>query len=182
MLQTSTFINYYNRGFRCYYHAQTNQLYWILLTRGLTLSFISQPLNNIDFFNLHSSAYRWAETVTAITPLPRIISLFLMQWAKLAFRGKSFRVRNFCKNNKFTFNFGYSHWTKLKLAPRWGFFKRKRQRYLIFTFFYKDFCCFKRFFPTIKRYNCYTMRGLRFKKQAIIKRFGKLSQHISSLH
>jgi hypothetical protein len=30
--------------------------------------------------------------------------------------------------------------------------------------------------------NCYTLRGLRLKKQFVIRRFGKISQHISKLH
>lgn len=109
-------------------------------------------------------------------------SLFFIQWAHLSYRGKSYRVRNFCNFNKFTFSLGYSHWTKLKLLSNWAFFKRRRQRFVIYTFKLKDMFFFKRFFPHIRFYNCYTMRGLRLKKQPIIRRFGKISQHISILH
>jgi hypothetical protein len=41
---------------------------------------------------------------------------------------------------------------------------------------------FKRLLPKVRVYNPYTMRGLRLKKQAIIRRFGKISQHVSILH
>lgn len=68
------------------------------------------------------------------------------------------------------------------LASNWAFFKRRRQRYIVYTKLLKDFLFFSRFLPNIRRYNCYTMRGLRLRKQAIIRRFGKISQHISILH
>ena len=47
---------------------------------------------------------------------------------------------------------------------------------------YYAFDLYSQIFPNIKLINRYTKRGLRFKRQAIIRRFGKISQHISSLH
>lgn len=133
-----------------------------------------------DKLNNVKSGYKFSKTYSSLLKWWK--NFFFIQWARIAFRGKSYRVRNFCKNNKFTFNFGYSHWTKLKLFENWFFFKKKRQNYLIFTYDLVDFLFFKRFFPYIRFYNCYTRRGLRLKRQPIIRRFGKISQHISSLH
>ena len=107
---------------------------------------------------------------------------FFIKWGRVVFRGKSYRIRNFKKNNKFTFNFGYSHWTRLKLLKNWQCFKRKRQNHVVFTYMLKDFLYFSRFLPYVRFMNCYTMRGKKKKKQFVIKRFGKISQHISKLH
>ena len=133
-----------------------------------------------DKLNNIVTGYKFSKTYPSLLKWWK--NFFYIQWARINFRGKSYRVRNFCKNNKFTFNFGYSHWTKLKLFANWFFFKKRRQNFLIFTYSLTDFMFFKRFFPYIRFYNCYTKRGLRLKKQPIIRRFGKISQHISSLH
>lgn len=182
MLHTTAIINYFNNGLIYLTHKKSHNKLWIFSNKNYQM-FLSAPTDNKqDFLNNANSGYKLVKKLKVLYRNRAVLGWFLVQWAKLAFRGKSFRVRNFCRYNKFTFNFGYSHWTKLKLRKYWFFFKRRRQRYLIITFFLKDFSFFRRFFPRIKVYNCYTMRGLRFKKQAIIRRFGKISQHISSLH
>lgn len=140
------------------------------------------PYKYFDYLNNFGSGFKWSSKSLSNKAYIYITAYFTIQWTYVAFRGKSFRVRNFCRNNKFTFNFGYSHWTKLMLAPNWAFFKRRRQRYIVYTKLLKDFLFFSRFLPNIRKYNCYTMRGLRLRKQAIIRRFGKISQHISILH
>ena len=106
----------------------------------------------------------------------------VMCWRRLIFKGKGFRVRIFRYNKKITLNFGYSHWTKIKFIYNWDFFKLYRQNYLSFCNSWQDFSSFELFFPHIKPMNRYTLRGLRFKKQVIKRRFGKISQYISSLH
>ena len=109
-------------------------------------------------------------------------SSLVVIWARIIFRGKGYRIRNFQNELKLTFNFGHSHWTKIKFLKYWYFWKIKRQSYIIVTYSIGYFKQLKAFFPSIKLFNRYTQRGLRFKRQFIIKRFGKISQYISSLH
>lgn len=180
MLQINTVFNFFNQSHYIYLEkVSKNSLY--CLNSGQNTIHISSP----SFRGWDSLNKSYTSTLRLCNSLFNInffFNFFFIQWARLAFRGKSFRVRNFSDINKFTLNFGYSHWLKLKFDYRWTFFKKRRQRYVIYTFFYKNFCFFKRFFPYIRFYNRYTMRGLRFCKQVIIRRFGKISQHISSLH
>ena len=104
-------------------------------------------------------------------------------WVKLIFRGKGYRLRKFNKFNKLTLNFGRSHWTKY-LYNRDLFFAKKlrRQKVLFFIKFYKYKYLFKKTLKFVKILNMYTKRGLRWKKQLIKRRFGKISQVVSSLH
>lgn len=111
-----------------------------------------------------------------------LVSSLIVVWARIIFRGKGFRIRNFQDDLKLTFNFGHSHWTKIKLYRQWFFWKIKRQSYVILSYNSKYMEMFKLFFPNIKLLNRYTKRGLRLKRQPIVKRFGKISQYISSLH
>lgn len=174
-------FNFFNNGVRCVSDLNSNNKLLHLSINNGDLWF-AIPYLYFDSYNNFGSGFRWHSKYQPQNSYKYISSCFTKQWAYIAFRGKSFRVRNFCRNNKFTFNFGYSHWTKLILSKNWAFFKRRRQRYVIYTSLLKDFHFFSRFLPTVRRYNCYTMRGLRLKKQAIIRRFGKISQHISILH
>lgn len=107
---------------------------------------------------------------------------FIVVWARIIFKGKGFRIRNFQKDLKLTLNFGHSHWDRVKFYRYWFFWKIKRQNYLIVAYSDVYFHLFLSIFPNIKLLNRYTKRGLRLKRQAIIRRFGKISQHISSLH
>lgn len=106
-----------------------------------------------------------------------------MHWLRISFRGKGYRLRKFKKINKVTLNFGHSHWAKIALDLNIYFFKKiKRQNYICLAknyYFYKQI---KSGFKIFKRLNMYTKRGLRLKKQFIRKRFGKISQVVSSLH
>lgn len=111
-----------------------------------------------------------------------IVNSFIVVWTRVIFKGKGYRIRNFKLNNKLTFNFGHSHWTKIKFIKYWFFFKRKRQNYLIFTLYNRDMLKFRQELPHIRLLNRYTKRGLRLKIQCIVRRFGKISQYISSLH
>ena len=107
---------------------------------------------------------------------------FMVVWTRIIFRGKGFRIRNFQKDLKLTFNFGHSHWDRIKFYKFWFFWKIKRQNYLVISYSDIFLSQFTLMFPTIKLINRYTKRGLRLKRQAIIRRFGKISQHVSSLH
>lgn len=182
VLQTGSIFNFYNSGELILSHKLSSNKIFFFKGNNICL-WLSAPRDcRLDSLNNHASGYKRSTSLKPLVSLRVIAPCFLIQWAHISFRGKSFRVRNFCRFNKFTFNFGYSHWTKLKLSVFWSFFKRRRQRYVIFTYSIKDFKYFTRFFPNIRRYNCYTMRGLRLKKQPIVRRFGKISQHVSILH
>lgn len=154
---------------------------WVASGNNITLNVFAHKNGFFDSYNLYTNFFK-------LRPKRRFkksyqwSSEFTMFWKRVAFRGKSFRVRNFRKKHKIILNFGYSHWTRLKLLPRWSFLKKKRQSYVWFTADLNSFTSLLRFLPTIRVYNKYTMRGLRFKQQSIIRRFGKISQHISSLH
>jgi len=104
-------------------------------------------------------------------------------WIRIKWRGKAFRIRFFKKNSKFTFNFGCSHLNKLIYNKKiFTFSKRHRQNYFCFFLKKENLKNIVKLFTYIKIYNCYTLRGLRVKKKAIIARKGKISQAYSRLH
>nr|YP_010147334.1 50S ribosomal protein L6 [Thuricola similis]QQP22145.1 50S ribosomal protein L6 [Thuricola similis] len=107
--------------------------------------------------------------------------IILIYWKRVVFKGKGFRMRKFKNSRKLTFNFGHSHWTKLRLRTFFIMFKRKRRQSQYFFCYYKllfDQICL--LIMNIRRINKYTKRGLRLKKQPIVRRFGKISQMLSA--
>jgi len=137
----------------------------------------------INFYNNYNplnNAGDWHQKYPSLKY--NLINLLKLYWHRVMFKGKGFRVRIFGQNNKITLNFGYSHWTKLKFFNFWTFFKLHRQNYLTFTSSKSDSEHFRCIIPKIKVMNRYTLRGLRLKRQTIKKRFGKISQYVSSLH
>lgn len=112
-----------------------------------------------------------------------VLKTFSIHWMRISFRGKGYRLRKFKKLPKVTLNFGHSHWAKIALDKNLYFFKKiRRQNYLCTTKNYDDYKLFKTDLKFYKALNVYTKRGLRLKKQYIKKRFGKISQVVSSLH
>lgn len=111
-----------------------------------------------------------------------INSYILYNIFRLVFKGKGFRVRLFRGLNKLTLNFGHSHWTKFKLFNTWRMFKLRRQNYVLISYDIKNCSYFKNDISSVRIMNRYTQRGLRLKKTFIKKRFGKISQYVSSLH
>lgn len=107
---------------------------------------------------------------------------FSSHWARVVFRGKGFRLRKFKACNKLTLNFGHSHWAKVVLSLNYFFRKLKRQNYITLFSHYSEVRVFRSIIKQIKPLNVYTKRGLRLKKQFIKRRFGKISQVVSSLH
>lgn len=107
---------------------------------------------------------------------------FIAIWTRIVFRGKGFRIRNFRKDLKLTFNFGHSHWDKVKFYKWWYFFKLRRQSYVVISLYVGIVRLFEQLLSTVKVVNRYTNRGLRIKRQPIIRRFGKISQVVSLLH
>lgn len=180
MLQRNCFFNYFNQiiTFKKIKNSKMSKIY---LNNAKT--YLALPSHSRwDNYNLHGTFIKNTKKVYKTVSNNFFYNNFFIKWGRVVFRGKSYRIRNFKKNNKFTFNFGYSHWTKLKLLKNWQCFKRKRQNHVVFTYTLKDFLYFSRFLPYVRFMNCYTVRGLRLKKQFIIRRFGKISQHISKLH
>ncbi len=112
-----------------------------------------------------------------------ILKSLSLHWIRVIFKGKGFRLRKFKQFNKLTFNFGHSHWTKIGLGMADFFFKKiRRQNYICLIKKYSQLKLFKKTIKFIKLLNVYTKRGLRLKKQFIRRRFGKISQVVSSLH
>lgn len=108
---------------------------------------------------------------------------FVSFYLRITWRGKAYRVRLFKKYNKFTFNFGHSHWYKLIFnKKKIQFFKIKRQSYIV-TYLHKyKYLLIRNLFNNIREYNKYTKRGIRLKKTTYKQRFGKISQVNSILH
>ena len=108
---------------------------------------------------------------------------FLLQYMRIIWRGKAYRVRFFKKSSKFTLNFGHSHWYKLMFKDTYfKFYKIKRQNYLILFPNRLDKLFLEETFNSIRVYSKYTRRGIRVKKTPYIRRFGKISQVNSILH
>lgn len=111
-----------------------------------------------------------------------LIRTFFSLWGRVTFKGKGFRLKNY-KKKKLTFNFGRSHWTKLLFKSYNLIFRKlKRQNYIFLFKSHYQYLFFIRTVRMIKPTNYYTKRGLRLKKQNIQRRFGKISQVVSSLH
>lgn len=151
------------------------------------------------FYNLLLSTYNLQSNYKLIIPLNLfylknkhqgiqqfnnfILKTFSIHWVRVVFRGKGFRLRKFKEVNKLTLNFGHSHWTKIGLNTENFFFKKiRRQNYLCIIKRYSQLKGLKKKIKFIKPLNIYTKRGLRLKKQFIRRRFGKISQVVSSLH
>lgn len=111
------------------------------------------------------------------------LKTFMLHWVRIAFKGKGYRLRKFKNLNKVTLNFGHSHWAKLALNSDLYFFKKiRRQNYLCIMKYFSNYKTFKNDIKFYKPLNVYTRRGLRLRKQYIRRRFGKISQVVSSLH
>lgn len=112
-----------------------------------------------------------------------VLKTLSLHWARVSFKGKGYRLRKFKRHNKLTLNFGHSHWARIALLPEIFFFKKiRRQNYICLTKGYGFFKKFRNDLKFFKKLNAYTKRGLRLKKQYIQRRFGKISQVVSSLH
>ena len=144
---------------------------------------VLKKINNISFFLLNYQQKFCYDNLIIWKYKKYFINTYLIYFLRILWRGKAFRIRFFKKSNKFTFNFGHSHWTKLLFDPNiFKFFKIKRQSYLsIFkTRHEASFLSFE--FNNLRQMNKYTKRGIRIKNSPYIKRFGKISQVNSSLH
>ena len=109
--------------------------------------------------------------------------LYTPAWGFILFKGKSFRMKFFSKSGKVLFYFNRSHWTRAILLKEYFIIKKfKRQRYFFIT---KDSYTAKKLYHlliSVRGWNKYTGRGLRFSQQVLRKRFGKISQAFTGLH
>lgn len=111
------------------------------------------------------------------------INSYIIFFLKIIWRGKAYRVRFFKKKNKFTFNFGHSHWYKIVFFKKFfQFFKFKRQKYFVIYKCRHDRFFLIKLFNNIRKFNKYTRRGIRIKNTFFLRRFGKISQVNSILH
>lgn len=181
---TGSTFNLYNKG-ECFF--KTDFFYLFKYQANNTFCWAATPLKHFDSLNF-SSSYTKLSYQAKFKEFFVFAFYYLFFFKRITFRGKSYRVRYFSRTKKFTLNFNYSHWTKVTLSKAWNVSRRKRKkdrdrpRYIIYTTQSHLFPNFFHFFKNIRFYNCYTMRGLRFRSQPIIRRFGKLSQHVSILH
>lgn len=173
----SNIIKFMNIATFCYY--DNNQYIFPLNTNNGKIILTTPGKKYFDNLNFCESFFKKNNKRLSLSFFKKYFST---QWTRVVFRGKSYRVKCFKSIKKFTFNFGYSHWSKFKGNDYWSIFRKRRQNYLIFTYNSLSMQFFKRLLPRVRVYNPYTMRGLRLKKQAIIRRFGKISQHVSILH
>lgn len=142
-----------------------------------------KKINNIFFILLNYNQNFYKNTKTIINYENYFSNSFIIYFLRIIWRGKAFRVRYFKKNNKFTLNFGHSHWLKLLFNSEiFKFVKLKRQNYMILFENYKNIWKLQKFFNNLKKMNKYTKRGIRIKNTPYIKRFGKISQVNSSSH
>lgn len=139
--------------------------------------------NNYKLLVSLNLSYDKFETQTLLKLNRFLLKSFSVHWFRVSFRGKGYRLRKFKTHNKVTLNFGHSHWAKLALNRGLFFFKKlRRQNYICAATGYDNYKELKFGFKIFKKLNTYTKRGLRLKKQYIKKRFGKISQVVSSLH
>ena len=136
-----------------------------------------EQLNKVYSYTLSKEQY---STVTLLT---YINSLVLMNWCKLVFKGKSFRIRPTKNYSKITFKLGYSHWTKVHYnKEQITLIKLNRQKFILSALSSIKLQNFISLILGIRPLNKYTVRGLRLRQQPIARRFGKLSQYVSALH
>jgi len=139
-------------------------------------------VNNITIFILNYKQKYYKDKVFSAKLKKYFIHTYVIFFFRIIWRGKAYRVRFFKKYNKFTFNFGHSHWNKLIYSPEYTFLKLGRQNYIIIfkTRLQKNYVI--KTFNNLRTMNKYTKRGIRIKQSPYIRRFGKISQVNSSLH
>lgn len=179
MLQTNSVFNFFNLNVNVY---ELNKTKFLVFKGQNVLFYLSFEKSIFDIFNNHFSSYRYKKRLNKSLMFTYFYNFFFIYWFHISFKGKSYRIRAFKKVKRFTFNLGYSHWTRLKLNKFWKIMKRRRQKYVLFTETRMNKVLFGFFFRYLREMNRYTLRGIRLSKQPIKRRFGKISQHISSLH
>lgn len=95
---------------------------------------------------------------------------------KFKYQGKGLKIKKSNSDSQFIFNLGSSHISKLFFKKNKVYVNRtKKNTYTFYTFLKKN-VLHPNMSAKIRLYNKYTKRGLRFNRQAMIRRFGKVSQ------
>ncbi len=170
-----------------YFDVSINNYFFLLLetikiTNNVKDFIYLKKINNIIVFVLDHTFKNYS-LIKKFKKVKKYFSQsFVTFFIRILWRGKAYRVRFFKKYNKFTLNFGHSHWCKLIYPREYTFVKLKRQNYL--ALFSKRIERWEvvNLFNTIRVFNKYTRRGIRVKNTPYIKRFGKISQVSSSMH
>jgi hypothetical protein len=124
-------------------------------------------LNQSTFFTMSLYYSRWLQEIF------RVIFFFVL--IKIKYKGKSYKW--FRKNKTLVLRFGYSHIVLINI-PNFFFHKKKGKMKLIF--FGTCLWNLKSFLSSIiawRPMNVYTGRGLRFAKQLVFRKFGKVSAY-----
>lgn len=149
----------------------------ITLRKIGSIYFFNPNFNKNVVFSIHTNTYL-QRLVKKYYIYTYMIYIFRIIW-----RGKAYRIRFFKKYNKFTLNFGHSHWLKIIYNKKFFYFSRlRRQNYTVFFFNRVDIHRIASTFNNLRKFNKYTRRGIRLKKTHFLKRFGKISQVNSILH
>ncbi len=143
---------------------------------------ILTKINNIIVFMLNYRQKYYKNKVSCYKLKKYFIHTYVIFFFRIIWRGKAYRVRFFKKYNKFTFNFGHSHWNKLIYSQEYTFTKLGRQNYIIIFKTRAQINYVINTFNKLRVMNKYTKRGIRIKQSPYIRRFGKISQVNSSLH
>jgi hypothetical protein len=140
--------------------------------------------SDFKFMIINNNKYYSKDSLFEFKKLSKFFcKTIITNWVRVIFRGKGYRLRKFKGVNKLTFNFGHSHWAKMALNSNNFFFKKlRRQNYLCLIKQFNQLNGFQQTIKSVKKLNVYTKRGLRLKRQYIKRRFGKISQVVSSLH
>ena len=102
---TGNFINFYNKA--CFI-VQINNLIVKQFNAHNACLYVVTQTNNYDFLNHQNNGTKNSLSLN----FKRVNSFelyYLYFFARITFRGKSYRLRSFNKSRKFIMNFGYSH-------------------------------------------------------------------------
>jgi len=161
-LTNSTSLFYYSR---VYFYKITiiNFKYKLLLNKNTNSIYLTLPFAN-NYFKVY------------INFLKRIFNLFSKPFfKKLKFKGKGYYVFKVSRNT-ITFQFGYSHRFYL-----YSYFTSitflTKTIILVFGLLRQDILEISYNIKNIKKINIYTGRGIRFAKQIIYKKAGKVSSY-----
>ncbi len=112
-----------------------------------------------------------------------LIGTFLPIWTKVILKGKSYKIKVAKSESKVTFRLGHSHWIKLFFASvYYNFLRYTRQKFLLVSSSRDKLNALVFIILRIRQLNIYTSRGVRLKCQLVQRRFGKMSQYVSTLH
>lgn len=164
--------------FLCKFVKSSKTYKYIYIFFCLTPNYYFQiPLVNpqlVDWNNYAVSALYNAKWIKSLTNIQFLFSFFFkLFFVKLKFTGKGYKFA-ISSRKTLTFNFGFSHryyFYNFQTIP----LRLTKTKFLLFglNFFHLRLKAFEFYF--IKPLNIYTLRGVRFSRQIVFKKIGKLS-------